>query len=293
MLDSTSAPLDDADSKTVPPVAASAPVVAPVPPPGWYPTAEGSHERYWDGESWSEARDRVVPVLAPSVVETVEPSARVAVVPQPEDPFVPTPPIARQTPAVEDPIDAFVWSLVATDAPHDPYADLPAYAAVPPIGRDSGRGGLGDSADDKIRRALADADQASSRLSATSRPSWAAWVLGFFGMWTTWVLLAVEVASVRFDLGHLISRPTVVGFALAYPIGLVLALIDSTRARALGVRMSLLWSVVPPLQVAVRAWRSRSALLAAQIVLSALMLFVWFAPMVWLEAALAALTPGS
>lgn len=29
-------------------------VPPPVPPPGWYATADGLHERYWDGANWSE-----------------------------------------------------------------------------------------------------------------------------------------------------------------------------------------------------------------------------------------------
>lgn len=64
-----------------------------VPVPGWYPTAEGTHERYWDGVNWSAARLRSAPVLTHP-----EPS----------------------------PADEHI------ELPDHPYRDLPAYAAVPP-----------------------------------------------------------------------------------------------------------------------------------------------------------------
>jgi hypothetical protein len=64
-----------------------------VPVPGWYPTAEGTHERYWDGVNWSAARLRSAPVITHP-----EPS--------PDDEHI--------------------------ELPDHPYRDLPAYAAVPP-----------------------------------------------------------------------------------------------------------------------------------------------------------------
>ncbi len=64
------------------------------PPAGWYATAEGSHERYWDGEEWSAPRRRVVHVVTH---------------PQPEP-------------------DAGSVAM-----PGHVYRDLPKYATVPPF----------------------------------------------------------------------------------------------------------------------------------------------------------------
>lgn len=47
------APTSPATTFTAPPIAPPAPVAPAVPAPGWYPTANGQHERYWDGLNWS------------------------------------------------------------------------------------------------------------------------------------------------------------------------------------------------------------------------------------------------
>lgn len=64
------------------------------PPAGWYATAEGSHERYWDGETWSAPRRRHVHVVT--------------------------------HPKPEPEADKVVM-------PEHPYRDLPKYATVPPF----------------------------------------------------------------------------------------------------------------------------------------------------------------
>lgn len=64
------------------------------PRPGWYPTREGSHERYWDGIQWSKARRRnAMPVTHPGVADRPE----------------------------------------RVEMPEHAYRDLPRYATVPPF----------------------------------------------------------------------------------------------------------------------------------------------------------------
>ncbi|WP_426623408.1 DUF2510 domain-containing protein [Leifsonia sp. McL0607] len=39
-----------------------------LPPPGWYPDADSSYQRWWDGQRWTDAL-QVVPPSAPVLVE--------------------------------------------------------------------------------------------------------------------------------------------------------------------------------------------------------------------------------
>ncbi|KQP63071.1 DUF2510 domain-containing protein [Nocardioides sp. Leaf285] len=329
----------------------SAPTAPLSPPAGWYPTAEGGHERYWDGATWSQARERglrldLTEAFSPVVADGPQPSPvtasplqtqgqvsvvgspRHAALPESSSPS-PSPPSpssswnaqptlgapangpdpghrlidATDAGAIDvdlaagvetdvDAFDPFAVAFLPTDAERsralDPYADLPTYATVPPIGRDSGRGSRSASTDDIVREALARDVGYTRRLGAGASPSWAAYLLALGGLGLVGLLLAADFLGGT-SLLPVPVRPhaTVLAWALAISGSLGLAWVDVRRAHEENQRVAPWLWLVPPLLVLVRCWCCRSLGLAVCTLGSLAMMVTWFAPLTWLDALVA------
>lgn len=292
--------------------------VAPV---GWYPTAEGGHERYWDGVTWSAPRVRaLIEAAATQAVEFAQAPSPIAQqrahqsVPQPGSvtaterlataQYEPQPVPAPAPAPVRQ--DAFGWAEglhsaaipdEATDVedvdhhrsgqPTHVYRDLPAYAKCPPYQL--------RSHDEVIWAKTAGARAVVvDRRRTPVRRAVLAWLVALWPVTATSALIYADanawtVAAVDVLLVGLL--------ALWYTLTLLDTALVRSRLRRLGpVRrgsnagMAWWWVLCPPAQLLARTRAMHtSRLVAVVMVVSVLYPIAWLTPLPWLDQVFAAL----
>lgn len=227
------------------------------PPVGWYPTSEGSHERYWDGSIWSSPRER-------------RPTGPLAAPESPPEPD--TQPDTQRS---------------ASGQPTHVYRDLPAYADCPPYRLRThdeifeSKHRLGSPVAIRRRRAL------FSGLGL-------AWLVALWPAAATSALVAADVAQwsvLRVDMLMIALLAT--WFALALTDTAIVR--SAHRAMLFSRRPSSLswwWAVCPPAQLLARTRTAHATrLLPVALVLSLLYPVTWLLPLDWLDAFAQALAP--
>lgn len=215
---------------------------------GWYATAEGGHERYWDGTTWSPARIAHRPS---HVLEVIEP----AVVEQPEQPEA-------------DP------NRNGFGQPTHVYRDLPSYAKCPPhIMPTHDEVFLSDQ--------ILSSPVALRRGRTLFSHTMLAWMLALWPATATAALVAADLAS-----WHLRSVDALMISLVAawYAIALVDTALVRRRMRAFGAlrrggaaRLSWWWSLCPPAQLLARTRAAHSTR-----ILSIVMIISLVYPVAWL-----------
>lgn len=242
---------------------------------GWYKTAEGGHERYWDGVSWSPAREVQRPAPALELVPEPACSNEQAVVELPaavltlvEERPRPIEPVAEQ-PVVDPNRNGF-------GQPTHIYRDLPSYAKCPPH--------VMPTYDEVF---LSDQVLSSPVAVRRSRTLFShtmlAWMLSLWPATATAALVAADLAG-----WHLRSVDVLMVSLVAawYALALVDTGLVRRRMRAFGAprrggsaRLSWWWSLCPPAQLLARTRAAHSTrILSLVMVISLVYPVAWLIP---------------
>lgn len=230
----------------------------PAAPVGWYPTAEGGHERFWDGESWSAPRSRQLDEPAPA-------------------------PIAVEASGAED-----VADRNASGQPTHVYRDLPRYAECPPHALPT----HDDVFLSKHRLGSPKIVRAHGRRTILADAS-VAWFVALWPAAATAALVAADVAAWSMSA---VDTLMIALLASWYSLTLLdTAMVRSGARRAALPRrrpsMSWWWAVCPPAQLLARTRATHTTRLIPVLhVLSLLYPVVWLLPVETLDAIAASLS---